>query len=353
MDASTIADIEHGLTENALMFLRRSVRAMQNDPDVAKDAAIAEGVAFAVVDLAVAIEVLMKARLVREDWRLVCKPAKGMTDEQLKLSFLAGTAYTITPKEAIKLLRDKCGADLATDGHDASVHHIGELRNRAVHFSLNQGTRPIGVQAAYGSGLDFVLWFLGKEFLGNTGGATEELIDGVIKEIAERLSEINALVKERMASIEDELDAAEECLECPRCHQATLMFTEQEPIRCAFCVWSPMDGEAAALEYVHNVKELDEYTELTSGGEWPIGECVDCSETALVAGVVAQREHPLDAGSLNCDGHVRPYWACFGCGRTSGITDIERCTYCDIPTTTGDGGIPICEDCFARVVESD
>ncbi|WP_329405428.1 hypothetical protein OG563_26570 [Nocardia vinacea] len=356
MDASDIAAIEHGLTENALMFLRRSVEAMQNDPDgidATEDFTITEGVAFAVVDLAVAVEVLLKARLVRKDWKLVCEwnPAK-VTEKQLEELFLSGSAKTINPKNAIKLLNESCDVDLVANGHDARVHHIGELRNRAVHFTLNHGTLPIGAQAAYGSALDFALWFLKAEFLGSSGSPTEDLIDDVMQEIAERLSEINALVTERMASIADELDEAEECLECPRCHQATLMFIEQEPIRCAFCLWSPVDGDAAALEYVHNVKELDEYTELTSGGEWPIGACVFCSDTALVAGVVSQRERPHDAGALNCDGQVRPYWACFSCGRTAGFTEIERCTHCDTPTTSGDGGA-ICDDCFSIVVESD
>ncbi|RYF59638.1 MAG: hypothetical protein EOO27_08645 [Comamonadaceae bacterium] len=358
MDHSKVAEIEHGLTENALMFLSRSVGAMQNDPDGAdatENFTITQDVVFAIVDLAVAIEVLLKARIVREDWTLVCaKSARNkLSEQQLEALFLSGGAKTIFPQDAINLLDSDYNVGLKVGGHDMRVRHVGELRNRAVHFTLNHGTLPIGVQAAYGSGLDFVLWFLRTEFFGSAGGEIENLIDSVMAEIADRLSEIEVVVKERMASITDELDDAEECLECPRCHQGTLMCFEEEPVRCAFCLWDPIDGVAAALEYVHNVKELDEYTELTSGGEWPIGECVYCSELALVAGVVSQRELPTDAGALNCDGRIRPYWACFSCGRTAGFTEIEQCTHCEAPTTTGDGGIPICGDCFANVLESD
>lgn len=55
---------------------------------------------FAIVDLAAAVEVLMKARLVREHWTLICSDPDKATAAQL----LAGTAKTVSPEQAVRRL---------------------------------------------------------------------------------------------------------------------------------------------------------------------------------------------------------------------------------------------------------
>jgi hypothetical protein len=69
-----LARLPRTLTENALAFLHRSVQEMSAQP------ATLRGLSFAVVDLAVAVEVLMKSRLVREHWTLICADPDKATD---------------------------------------------------------------------------------------------------------------------------------------------------------------------------------------------------------------------------------------------------------------------------------
>lgn len=65
-ESGSLAGLSRDLTENGLTFLHRSVTEMRAQP------ATLRSLSFAIVDLAAAVEVLMKARLVREHWTLIC-----------------------------------------------------------------------------------------------------------------------------------------------------------------------------------------------------------------------------------------------------------------------------------------
>ncbi|WP_280478448.1 hypothetical protein [Nocardia asiatica] len=347
MKPSEVNELEQALTENALAFLRRSVEGMGGSPDT-RDAE------FAIVDLAVGVEVLLKARVLRHDWKLICVDRDKKPEEQLERELLAGTAYTITPSSAVKVLTEEVGVDFEANEYHGRVEQVSKLRNRAVHFTLSQGPLPISVTVAYGRGLDFVLWFLDSEFRDSTPGRTANLVEEFIKDLTEVVGEIKEFVVEREKSVAASIRAIETCLTCPRCERRAVSFTESDRVRCVFCLWNSADGEVAAAEYVSEVLGMDHYTTVKGGDEWPIHECVNCGEMAMVQGIEDSGEHPGDAGSLNCDGYIAPYWGCFSCGMTAGYVEIDRCSRCDRPTTEGgDDGTPICSECWAEVLESD
>ncbi len=89
-ESGSLAGLSRDLTENGLTFLHRSVTEMRAQP------ATLRSLSFAIVDLAAAVEVLMKARLVREHWTLICSEPDKATPTQM----LAGTAKTVTPEQA-------------------------------------------------------------------------------------------------------------------------------------------------------------------------------------------------------------------------------------------------------------
>ena len=139
--APAIDKLEHDLTQNALEFLRRSVTAMRTNPDDAT---------FPVVDLAVAVEVLLKARLVREHWSLICKNP----DTATPAGVLAGTVTTVTTEQALNRLESVASLPLKARSRRKRLETIGTLCNRAIHFTLTiNGSLPIGVQADYGLSL--------------------------------------------------------------------------------------------------------------------------------------------------------------------------------------------------------
>lgn len=231
----------------------------------------------------------------------------------------------------------------------------GALRNRALHFTLTTGGElPVGVHAQYGRALNFVLWFLNSEFREGTSGNIRDLVEEVIENLTTEVGEIDDLVTARMETIAAELDGADVCVECPHCRQPALMLSAGASARCAFCLWTPTDGRAAAEEYFDVVQGISRYETVTHGGTWPIDDCVWCNEAALVADIDQLRVPTSATDALHCDGPARAYWGCFNCGETAGRTAIDRCARCDAVTEMGsDTGTPICANCFAEILRSD
>ncbi|MGO4202762.1 hypothetical protein AB4Z09_13620 [Rhodococcus sp. TAF43] len=336
MTREGIDGLEHDLIENGLAFLRRSVDGMHGSSGDDHAAA------FAVVDLAVAVEVLLKARLSREHWSLICSEPDKATPGKL----LGGSLKTVTPSQAVDRLEGIVELPMKAKGHPKRVEEIGQLRNRAVHFTLTSGGQlTIAVKAEYGRALNFVLWLLDTQFRGQLSADTNALVEYAIDPLTRKVGEFDDLVAERMQTIADELDQATACVECPRCHQSALQLTKGETVRCAFCLWAPR-GSDAALEYIEGCLGLSEYrTVVKDGGYWPpIDWCPRCGEHALVEGIAQLRPSPAghDAGSLNCDAPVVAYWGCFGCGMTAAYLELDRCGRCPAIVEHGRG---VCSDC--------
>jgi hypothetical protein len=335
-----MASLEYDLVDSAMAFLARSVQTINDSDDE-------HSVAFAVVDLAAAVEVLMKARLMRADWTQVCSmPTSSFAD------LTSGAARTVAPDEAAARLDAVAVVDIA--GHRNSIGRLARLRNRAVHFTLtNGGEQPAGVRAEYGGGLDFVLWFLNSEFRDRAvcGVDIVVVVDEVIEELTQVVGQIRGLVESRMMTLAPELADAAVRLVCPRCAQPALLMPGGRTPRCAFCLWTSDDGCSAAQEYVDAVLDVSEYVVAKNGATWPIGWCPDCEAEALVEGIEpAQQETSNKLAVMHGDAPTPAYWGCFNCGETADATEIERCSRCEIATkVTTDAGVPICTDCFAAV----
>ena len=333
-----LAGLSRDLTENGLAFLRRAVGEMSAQTITLRN------LSFAVVDLAAAVEVLIKARLVREHWTLICADP----DKATAALVLAGTVKTVALEQAVKRLDGVAGVPMIASGYDKRVDEIARLRNRAIHFTT-VGAPPAALQAALGRGLDLVLWFLSTEFRSQADDGTQVLVEESIESLTTQVGYLTDLAKERMTTIEGELNAAVICVECPRCSQPTLMLVNGDVARCAFCLWKPIDGSDSAEEYVSAVLGTSRYDAVTSGTDWPIFVCHTCSEDAMVEGIKQLRPDPaaLNADQSPCDWISPAHFGCFACGTTASPNEIHHCTRCGILTDTGYDGFPICSDCFA------
>jgi hypothetical protein len=167
-----LAGLSRDLTENGLAFLRRAVGEMS-----ARTVTLRK-LSFAVVDLAAAVEVLIKARLVREHWTLICADP----DKATAALVLAGTFKTVALEQAVKRLDSVAGVPMTGSGYDKRVDEIARLRNRAIHFTT-VGTPPAALQAALGRGLDLVLWFLSTEFRDQADDDTQVLVEESIEDL--------------------------------------------------------------------------------------------------------------------------------------------------------------------------
>jgi len=106
------------LTKSAFEFLDRSIGEFS------------ESAKFSTVHFAVAIELFLKARLMREHWSLLLdKP-----DLADKAAFFKGNAKTVTPDQAIERLRRIASVSI-TQGSRDIFNKIANHRNKMVHFA--------------------------------------------------------------------------------------------------------------------------------------------------------------------------------------------------------------------------
>jgi hypothetical protein len=345
--ADDIASLEYDLVSSALAFLSRSVGTFN-------ERASNHAIAFAIVELATAVEVLMKARLVRHDWTQVCINTTKVTWTFDQLA--NGSARTVRPEDAVAGLKT---TGVGIEPHKSAIKRLVNSRNRAVHFTLsNGGAHPEGVEAEYGAALDFVLWFLNSEFR-ELEACPQDIVaavDDVIEEFTKVVGQIRVLVDARLETIAPELHAAAVRLACPRCEQPTLIMHEGQPPRCAFCLWDPADGSNAVDEYVDVVLGLSRYEVEKNGGVWPVSWCPWCDVEALLERIepIGDDTPTTQMAHLHNEEPAPPYWGCFSCGRTAAAAELVRCSRCDTVTDLRtNGGIPVCPDCFAQMVHSD
>lgn len=329
-------DLELDLTSNAVEFLRRAINGITDDADE-------QQLTFAVVDLSVAIEVLLKALLVRHDWTLICvNPAKADARRMRR-----GEIRTVTPEQAFTQLVDTVGIELDQD----PLIQLTQLRNRAVHFTL-AGENTVALRAQLGPGLSLAMDLLRHHVHTVGDDRAQELVHEVIEEVADELNVIDELVTARMATLEAALDRAQLCVTCPRCRQPTLTLDPTMDPACLFCVQVPADPEEMADAYAASVLGLSDYEVITDGGEWPVHRCPWCTQTACVEGIVPERpsaEDLNDERTSRCDWVLPAYWGCFACGGSATHLEVDRCERCHHLVD----GASICTDCAAVICGSD
>lgn len=110
-------DIFDSLTRNAFDFLERGIAEFDKAPK------------YAVIHFCAAVEMLLKARLMKKDWSLiVSKP-----DQANLAKFMAGDFMSVTLEDARVRIRDLAGEDIGDDAY-ASFRALANHRNKMVHF---------------------------------------------------------------------------------------------------------------------------------------------------------------------------------------------------------------------------
>jgi hypothetical protein len=327
------SEMSWAVVENGLDFLGHAVEEMAQDPANNK---------YAAIHLYGAIEVLIKARLIREHWTLACLKVDGATFA----GFKNGDLPTVGGMQGLKRLESNVGLTISKQ-QTLNVDTIRRLRNRVAHFAV-VGIDPVAIKTELARGLDFVVWFSEKHILPGAPANEVELVEEALSEISTVMGEIKAFVAERLGTLKPELDAAEILVQCPQCSQGTLTLPEGAP-KCLFCWWSPDDPEAAADEYVVAVLGLSSYVLVKDGGTWPVSSCPECEVTAMVQGVNVVK----DIGTRSDDPHdsyLPPDFLCFNCGFHCSYIDLDQCSYCGTWTTSD---ISICPDCIANIIGRD
>lgn len=339
MSKDSAADISQAVVENGLDFLERAVAEMAANPADNK---------WPAIHLYGAIEVLIKARLIREHWTLACDNVDGRNTKRPTLTgFKNGDVKTVDGLQGLDRLTSTVGLTISQKQRD-SVDKVRQLRNRVAHFAVVGSEPDPAIRVQLGRGLDFVIWFLEEHFLPSSPDGELFFIEEALPGIRAVLKQIEVFVAGRLDRLKPELDEAELLVGCPDCAQGTVTITKSE-LRCLFCSWSPIPGEEAeeaADLYVGEVLGLSSYVVIKDGGEWPVKSCPECEVDALVEGVEFLKG-PAPA-MVKTEGleeypYPLPELLCFNCGFQSSYTALGRCGRCDSWITDPD--LSICSDC--------
>jgi len=284
---------------------------------------------YAILHLAAAIEVILKARLGQEHWSLIFRTV----DSAERSAFEKGDFESVGAAGAIDRLIKIVGLQFS-DKDRVSIKRVIERRNRLQHHGLTASTQE--TQAVAVAALNFLIGFVDRQMRGEPG-QEEAKVEATLNRIREALSGISNLVEIRMKSLKTQLEAHHFVLECPACGQEALVV--DDPCSCLFCLLRG-EPEDIAKRYVEEVLLVTQYEVVKDGGVWPISWCPSCERETLVA-----------------EGHysAEARWYCFAEAERWTHAEIEACGRCGEPTLVGDhdDGLAVCRSCLSYYLEAE
>ncbi|MFJ6543194.1 hypothetical protein ACIQMP_21445 [Streptomyces sp. NPDC091385] len=219
---------------NALDYLESATRHLTGPKVTPRD------VKYAVLHLHAGTEVLLKATLAKENWRLVFDDPARATRERYE----SGDFRSCTVVDALVRLRDNSKIAI-TDDDIKTVRALTRDRNALQHFGLTHSAAAVEARAA--TVVDFLLAAILSEDAFAVDGREEE--SSPLFHIRRGLSNISLFVKQRMDRIAPQLAAAKDkLLYCTSCgNRAAVDEPEKQRARCLYCDYL-MDGDGYELE---------------------------------------------------------------------------------------------------------
>jgi hypothetical protein len=319
----TEPSFEWGLLENAIDYLREAVRRLEGDVD-------RQDLKYAILSLGAGLELLLKERLRREDWRLLFSDLSS-AEEAL---YRSGEFHSVSVWRTMDRLGE-AGIEIS-EVQRSYVVNLREQRNPLEHFRIRQTREAVfsAASAALGFALDFVARHLDEDSMSAE-------MQGELEEVREALPALEEFVAHRLREVEGRLEEGNKALTCPRCFQDTAIVGDG--ISCLFCGFTigVDDVERAAEDWIGSVLGISEYRAVKEGGELPLYSCPNCEQRALV-----------DRGPSG-DLHEDDRWTCFACGARWEGHGIDECARCGEPFDPDSGAGSVCRDCFAATVASE
>lgn len=264
---------------------------------------------FAVVNLAIALELTLKAVLHSEHWTLVFEEISAASKQALQ----TGHFRSVTFQEALRRAQDICGVEF--DAKDLRyLGQLSDLRNQILHFGFDLNIEQ--VKGLVARGLNIFNHLM-----------TAHLRRGrnLAFEISGRLLEFERYVSERMRRLAPRLAKSRRLpahfRECDKCGQDALIVRDGLPL-CLYCGSEPSPEELA----LHS--EAEE------------GPCPNC-EHGRLALVLWNNE----------EGEV----LCVLCGfRSDGPGRNRVCDYCGDEFWDSDGdSLNTCPDCLRAQLDKE
>ncbi|MEU2745213.1 hypothetical protein ABZ613_02775 [Streptomyces collinus] len=254
---------------NGLDFLVSAVKSL-----AAEGGPAPRELKYAVVHLQTAAEILFKVRLEMRNPALVW--TKPHTFDEAKHN--AGDFKSCGIELALKRLGEDVGIESSIDAKDPGLKSLGELRNRIVHFGLQD--TAIAVQTRTVPVLGLLVGFINADVLphvdtpANSWAAEQEM-----EKVRAELKHLTDFVQHRREAISDRLDGHERStVACRSCGQyAVVLDGGAVDLECLFCGKTYGTGLDAAWEYIGESRHVT----IKDGGD-DLAQCTSCADAAVV-----------------------------------------------------------------------
>jgi len=338
------------VVHNAFDFLKRSIEELES-----------KRIKYSVIHFYSAVELLLKARLLKEHWALiVVKPENA----DLK-SFLEGEFQSVGMKDAALRLTNIIGQGLS-DAEKDCFTNLGKHRNKMVHFThVAQGKGNAAkkmleeVVSEQAKGWFHLRQLLEKRWSGHFFGFLDEIqdIDMRMRKHAVYLSEKFKLLAPEMAR---QAKAGYGFADCPSCFYKAFRWNPPSSVGEGICQVCELSDTTLSFKCL-NCKAPT----FLSGHGW--GKCVACGakyEPSVVSEVLeaqdllkfldpTDQDEPSTAGCIECDTaeSLRPLpdgWFCTHCFILVDDDEVGACESCGgystgVPENSSWAGCMNCE----------
>ncbi|MGH9891434.1 MAG: hypothetical protein ACREA0_05520 [bacterium] len=301
------------LVENALDFFSEAIACLEKDRS--------GKLKYAVLHVASAVELILKARLGREHWALMFRePARAEYR-----SFERGDFRSADFVDTQQRLETICGVDLTK--HRSLLNPLRDMRNRLQHFAFS-GDVP-EIRSVVTRTWSFLWDFIHDEMPDQVADHRDTL-----EEFRDRMTKHEEHVRARLTDIEPDLDRLRVdgivVVSCPSCLQEALVLPGGEDPSCRFCRYEqdPLhvadDWASVFVGYPHT----DPKERLI---EPVLKECVECGRETMIE---------FEDGSMT---PPDPAWICFSCGQSGSPT--VRCRACGEEFPWEEDEVYVCPEC--------
>lgn len=315
-DQEGSSEVSFSLLENGLDFVLSAVEHLAGTPSKRE-------LKYAVLHLYSGTVLVLKERLLREDWILLF----ANPDKADETTFKAGDFHGPNLDQCLERL-EEIDVEISKD-HERQLRLLANKRKRLEHFHFTDSAEAI--MAVTADILNFLIDFIGSEF-------DAERLDNVHADLLDRirskLVEFRGFVDSRWKSIGSEIQSAGTVVACPTCLEEAWVIGDS--VECKFCGYKNDDSMSAADEYITWVLGESRYVLEKDGGIWPRHKCPSCDWYSLVD--LEYVEHG-------------PQHICFECGATWEPSELSECSSCGEPKEEND--MAICDDCFNERVRKD
>lgn len=339
------------VANNAFDFLRRSIEELDE-----------KRIKYSVIHFYSAVELLLKARLLKEHWALIVNKPELANKEK----FLKGDFQSVGMDEASKRLNNILEKGLTKAEFDC-FEELRKHRNQMVHFTHEAQGRGrvaqkqiehIVMEQAKG-------WFYLRGLLVDRWEAEFIQFADVVNDIDTQMRQHGAYLEakfELLATlIAKKVSKGSHFAECPSCHYEAFEWSDPTVIDDGTCLVCGLSGTTLSFECLDCAKP----TFLFESG---YGECVACQDSVYDPEKVAEvleeqgllrdlnpmdQDEPSKAGCSNCDESegLRPLesgWFCVNCFILVDDDEIGQCEWCseystDVPENSFWAGCMSCD----------